>query len=363
MAAKGGLVPHGEMGICPSNLPNVASLAPQFTTFAFVSSLFFVGKRWQTCLFFFTFLIGYDLTVRLGGNVQNPLSTLSGNDYAAANQVMNIVYIVLCFGFCNMAWFFFRVVGMEEMIVFRKKIPSYNLKAAKAVLVVDEEDNASVQEMVPAQRAPAPRHGMENVQASWLHIGVTLVYFLGGIAVPQIWYDQWMLQPAQQQSAFIINLVWPPVAGVLYLIYCLFWPDEGTFGPNEKRLEKLGLDRPQVKQLVKENRGRVLWTVVPIIGFSLIGPFWIGGTRLLTPSTDYVWLSSVGYFAFCLLLVGCLFLLRRSQVSGQSLRQFFTNPVKKSKKNKGEIDDSAPNFYTKPTDSLNQKFKTDPLLQ
>jgi hypothetical protein len=170
------------------------------------------------------------------------------------------------------------------------------------MIVSDSEGNLSILSsettgMQSERKSVSPR-------VTWLHLLVTLLYFLV-IAAGQVIYDHWIEIAGDEWIAWVANLLIGLAASILFLFFCLIWTDVAVFGYTKKYLEGTSMDLnvDTIKQISSETRWRVVWTIAPIAAFHFIGNFAIGGTRLLTPDVDHNWLACVGYFAGLLILL------------------------------------------------------------
>lgn len=346
-----------------NELELVANLVPQFTiysmTFAMIMSRH-QGLGWIMPPFF---LMGYSLIVRQAFNVQNPLQIYVGVDYDQAAVIMNCILVIFSAGFAFFGQKMMMIIGAKELMPVGRALPSLSRKSSDiAVLTVNGDDSVTVDEaeyidgtgtsgLTSSTTVPA------RPRPTWMHFFGTFCYFLVCTA-SQITYDQVIRMTGDEWIAWVVLLAGPTAATVLYLIFCLVYTDAGIFGHTKSSLsaskDTHNLDSSTVDKIIQKTRSQVIWSIVPIGAFTLLGNLAVGGARIVTPDVDPNWLVALGVWAGFMLILIIVYFVLRSQYNPLSRKC-------KSGKN-GQINDSADNYYFNAT-PMNLSSQSDMALK
>jgi hypothetical protein len=304
------------MGILSTNaLIDVSALQLQFTVFGMVSAMIigrYVKRDWWGFLPTYSAILSYHVWVRMGGDIQNPLDIYTGVDYVDANRVLNIIDPILLLFFCWIGFVLQKVLSNIQLLQLFEKVPYPLRSQAKPVLIARPDGTYTVRSIMQDRNAPERHFGVVGLQQSWLQTVITLVVYLGGVAGPQIVYDQFVTRTGLEAThAFAVNVAVPFCTISLFCLYCRFWhTDPGTFGLTAEWFKANSAEYPlptdQIAQLDKETKARVVWAIMPSAAAALLGNFALGGWRLIDPNVDRMWLGAVGLFAFWLLVLAII---------------------------------------------------------
>ncbi len=246
--------------------------------------------------------------MRLGGNIQNPLTLYTGVDKTDAGYVLEIIFTVFAVFYAQLAWALCYVLDLE-LLPFRLKMPQISFAAVdRPVPQYDaDSDKYSLGQTRPLAKPPGKeRHGIPHSERRgniWASLGSSICS--AACARHRLSTTTstgaWVQGSSTQQMAWLVNLLVPLGAGVLFFVYCYFRPDPCVFGGRRDFYEDIGFGKESAKTLEAETRRRVLRQIVPIVLLMLCGTLFVGGARMIWTSTDNNWLVGVGYFAALLL--------------------------------------------------------------
>jgi hypothetical protein len=326
------------MGIAHSDLVSVSNTNVKFGIFSMIFTMVTCSRSWKSSLFAPFLIILYHVLVTIGADIQNPLDDFIGQDLFDANRILNIVEICLCVFYSQLGWCFFRVLDIQEWLPLRRKLPTLVPVREHLMVVYSPTTKSFDTMMVPDKESHAHRHwGISRSGPSWMYLIIALIYVLGAVCGMQVVYDQFISRAGDEVMAWLIDLCVPLGAGILFFIYCYFFPDPYVFGPNKSFLkgksDTYGFSDEQIAVMNKATQQRVIWTVVPVVAFHFIGVLVLGGARVGIKNVDTNWLISVGLFAGFLILLTIIFIgmrMRASEKVGGGTR---------------DLDDSADDYY------------------
>ena len=291
------------MGIAGSLLPDVGALTIQFTFFGALSSMAIGTYRkhdWWGFLPTYAAIMAYHVLVRTGGDVKNPLNGLTGADYEDARRILYIVYPTLLFFYCWIGFILQKILSNIQLLTLTELIP-YPLRSRTVPeMVVMPDGQYSVRNLVEDRNAPDMRFGAVGLTPSLMQNFWTLIWFLGGIAAPQIVYDFFIKQ--DQLMAFLVILIVQPVSTFLFFAYCRwFHTDPGSFGLTKEYLVANNtvyrLEMDEIEKIDAATKERVAWAILPICGVALLGNVALGAWRFNDQDVDHLWLWAVGLWA------------------------------------------------------------------
>lgn len=339
-------------------LPDIATLAMQFTVFPLVFTMIMgrhYGLGWTLPVLT---IIYYQELVRFGWNIQNPLQNLIGDDETQGSVIMQFIYPIYLLFYCLVAWCLMNVIRAKELFAFGKILgtfmgsrkngnpPMVQMAPNGDVTMGDTEYNDTTGSSSYSNGTDTPAPAVSR--PSFSHLFVTFGYFLV-LAASQIAYDQLFLITGDEWIALTIIIVGPFVGNLLYLGYCWYMPD-GSFGETKESLEERrvrdNLSDEEIALSLKKTKQAVIWTIVPIGAFSLIGFTIMGLTRYLSNDVDINWIVGACLLAGYILVLIIIYFVQRSG----------TNPLKSLTKKNHVIPDGG-NFYdTPPTTNTNRRM-------
>lgn len=332
------------MGIAQSALVAVANLNVQFTAFVMVSTMILCSPRrndrkdWKGWSFFVLAIYFYHMVVRFGANVQDPLDLYTTQNYIDARTILFIIDPILAFFYGLLGWAFARVLDIVDLVPMRKRVHFPLRSQPKVKFVIDSGGQYTIQNMSEDPDKPGKKWGVVGLVPSWFQILISLVWYLGGFATPQILYDWFIQQAGSEWWSYIILCLVPIGATAVFLIICLVWTDPGTFGLTERYMknnrDQFNFDDKQMKKIAGETRMRVVRSIVTPGALGIISNIILGGVRLGWYDADPQWIASVAlwgaYFLILLLVV--------------AITRFSANPFRKGGKNRPVKDGG--NFVT-----------------
>lgn len=319
------------MGIAQSALVAVANLNVQFTSFVMVSTMILCSPRrndrkdWKGWCFFVLAIYFYHMVVRFGADVQDPLDLYIGQNYIDARTILFIIYPILALAYGIIGWAFARVLDIVDLVPMRKRVHFPLRSPPKFKFVIDASGQYTIQNMTEDPDKPGKKWGVVGLVPSWFQILISLLWYLGGFATPQILYDWYIQIAGNEWWSYLILVLVPLGATVIMLIICLVWTDPGTFGLTKRYMDsqrdKFNFDKKTLNKIASETQMRVVRSIVTPGALGIIGNVVLGGVRLGWYDADPQWIASValwGAFALVLLLV-------------VAISRFNSNPFRKGK--------------------------------
>lgn len=301
------------MGQINGVLAAVSNLNLQFTVFAMTFQMIISSAGWKGWYFTPLLLLLYQVLVRTGGNVQNPLQLYTGQNEEDANHIINIAYPFFLLGFCWVGWAWMNALGCAELFPLRKRLPRPGRRRAQDEMVRDRRSGENVVRRLTERQArrKRPRWGAPGLLPSWFHLAITALYLLGFVCAPQVVYDQYIGLTGRSTMAWLVVLLVPLGGGGLYLALCCLWPDDYVFGLTGRYFDAHpveGVDEAAKERATRDARMSALASILPIVLFNVVGNLALGGTRLLSPAIQANWVMSTAMVAVLLvLLVAMLF--------------------------------------------------------
>jgi hypothetical protein len=342
-----------KMGITNSALVDVANLNIQFTSFVMVSTMVFCSpkrrdwKDWKGWCFFVLAIYFYHMVVRFGASIRDPLTLYTGQPLQDAKTILYIIDPILALAFGLLGWAFTRVLDIVDLIPLRKKI-HYPLKSApKIKIMADGNGNYSVKNASEDSEQPNKKWGVVGLTPSWSYLIISLIWYLGSIATPQVIYDYYMWQTnANKWWCYLLNVVGPLAGGALFLVIQLIITDPGTFGLTDRymkrRRDKFNFDDQTIAKISSETRMRVVRSIVTPTAILVISNIALGGVRQIWDDVDPQWIGACGVWGvWFALLVIILAIVRYSY-----------NPFRKSRSPK--VNDGG-NYVTEIASSITAK--------
>lgn len=304
------------MGIGYSNdLTLVTDLFVQFTCLSFALTMTTCDRSWKSSLFAPFGIAMYHIVVRTGAQIQDPLAFYTSPPQSEqANEILNIVEIMLMFGFSQAAWAWFRVLDMYEWFPLASKLPVLVPPRARNELVPLGEGNFTIEQRTERD-AGVVRWGKRS--PSWLYLLVTFLYVFGAICGAQCVYDQYILRTGGELTAYLVEILVPLGFGLLYLLYQYAYPDTYTKGYTKQVLAsgKYNVSDAEAAVLQAETKNRVLWSIMPLILFQFLNSLWMCAVRAYTPNADNNSFFAYGLLGLHALLLAIVFVGGRVQRS------------------------------------------------
>lgn len=272
----------GNLAVSP--LPGVSNLALELTIFPLFFVLWWQKRKSIVGVFFVLPILAYHLIVRIGGNIQNPITDYIGQDADDANFILNVI-------FCALAVFFSIVATTWSLYLDRV-------------------------ELLPiGNRMMAALYRSKKPQVSYIHFFVTILAMLCSF-VGQILYTHFMNTPGNELLAWLLGLLVPIPVFVAYGLYAYFWGDSLIFGGDENYIAENGIRNEKSMDLLKTRRDNILKAVLPIALFQFFGTLIMGGVRFTWDDVDIQWPVAIGVLAvliFVLILMMIVMYVRRKQ--------------------------------------------------
>lgn len=274
----------GNLAVLP--LPEVSNLALELTIFPLFFVMWWQGRQSFVGALFVLPIVAYNMIVRTGGNVANPVTIYAGQNRDEANFILNTVL-------CSMA------------IVF-------SIVATFWSLFLDRVDLLPI-----GKRIIAAWYRSKNRQVSYVHFFVTILAMLCS-CVGQILYTYYMNKPGNELLAWLLGLLIPVPVFVAYGFYAYFFGDPMIFGGDEDFIAENGVRNEKAIDLLRTRRDNILKAVVPMALFQFLGTLVMGGVRFTWDDVDVQWpvaIGVLGVLIFVLLLIAIVMYMRRKRKS------------------------------------------------
>jgi len=313
------------MGLVSSTVPLVADLGVQFTMFAMTFNMIIYSKGWKGWYFTPLVILLWQVIVRTGGEVQNPLQSYAGQPAIDANLMLNTVWGALLIGYSWLGWAWMGTLGGEELFPLRQKLPKPRSGRQHTEMIYNTQTKSYSAGQVADKGARAPKRvwGVTGLSVGWAHLGLTALYLLGGVCVAQVIYDQYMMRDNGQLTAFLVLVFLPLGVGLIYWGLCYLRPDPRIFGLTRAWFREhgdQGLTPEGIEQVHKGTQQRVIWTIVPILAFTLVGDLVLGGVRYWSDDVNNTWIAAISIFGAFFVLWLLVELGTRMQAQG-AMRQ------------------------------------------